>query len=43
MKTILFPTDFSANSIHASRYAAMLATKTGAKIIYCMATPYRFR
>jgi nucleotide-binding universal stress UspA family protein len=33
MKTILFPTDFSANSIHASRYAAMLATKTGAKII----------
>lgn len=33
MKTILFPTDFSANSIHASRYAAMLVEKTGAKII----------
>lgn len=33
MKTILFPTDFSANAIHASRYAAMLAEKTGAKII----------
>lgn len=33
MKTILFPTDFSTNSIHASRYAAMLAQKTGAKII----------
>ncbi len=33
MKTILFPTDFSANSVHASLYAAMLAQKTGAKII----------
>jgi nucleotide-binding universal stress UspA family protein len=33
MKTILFPTDFSTNAIHASLYAAMLAEKTGAKII----------
>lgn len=33
MKTILFPTDFSVNAIHASLYAAMLAEKTGAKII----------
>ncbi len=33
MKTILFPTDFSANSVHASLYAAMLAKKVGAKII----------
>lgn len=33
MKTILFPTDFSANSIHASLYAGVLAKKIGAKVI----------
>lgn len=33
MKTILFPTDFSTNAIHASLYAGMLAKKIGAKII----------
>lgn len=33
MKTILFPTDFTSNSVHASLYAALLAKKTGAKLI----------
>jgi nucleotide-binding universal stress UspA family protein len=33
MKTILFPTDFSKNALHASFYAAMLANIYDAKII----------
>ena len=33
MKTILFPTDFSKNAIHASHYAAMLANIYEARII----------
>jgi nucleotide-binding universal stress UspA family protein len=33
MKTILFPTDFSKNAIHASEYAGMLAKKLDAKVI----------
>lgn len=33
MKTILFPTDFSKNSVHASRYAAMLAKLYEANLI----------
>jgi nucleotide-binding universal stress UspA family protein len=33
MKTILFPTDFSENAIHASLYAGMLARRLDAKII----------
>jgi nucleotide-binding universal stress UspA family protein len=33
MKTILFPTDFSDNSLHASEYAAMLARRLGANIV----------
>lgn len=32
-KTILFPTDFSDNSTHASRYAAMLAKRLDANIV----------
>ena len=33
MKTILFPTDFSANAIQASQYAGMLARRFDARII----------
>jgi nucleotide-binding universal stress UspA family protein len=33
MKTILFPTDFSACAEHAAEYVAGIAQKTGAKII----------
>jgi nucleotide-binding universal stress UspA family protein len=33
MKTILFPTDFSDNAIHAAQYAAMLAKRYDARII----------
>jgi len=33
MTTILFPTDFSNNATHSSRYAAMLAKRLNAKII----------
>ncbi len=33
METILFPTDFSDNAIHASQYAGMLARRYDAKII----------
>lgn len=33
MKTILFPTDFSDNAVHASRYAGMMAKLLDANII----------
>lgn len=33
MKTILFPTDFSNNALHASQYAGMLARRYDAKVI----------
>ncbi len=33
MKTILFPTDFSDNSMHAAKYASMLARRFDAKLI----------
>jgi nucleotide-binding universal stress UspA family protein len=33
MKTILFPTDFSENTIHASRYAGMMAKLISADVI----------
>ncbi len=33
MKTILFPTDFSENALHASEYAGMLADKFDAQVI----------
>ncbi len=33
MKTILFPTDFSDNSMHAAQYASMLARRFDAKLI----------
>ncbi|CAH0997962.1 hypothetical protein EMA8858_04097 [Emticicia aquatica] len=33
MKTILFPTDFSDNAVHASQYAGMLARRFDAKVI----------
>lgn len=33
MKKILFPTDFSDNALHASKYASMLAKRLNAKII----------
>ena len=33
MKTILFPTDFSKNAVHASRYAGMMAKLFDANII----------
>ncbi len=33
MKTILFPTDFSKNAAHASRYAGMLAKLYDAKLV----------
>lgn len=33
MKTILFPTDFSLNAIHASEYAGLLAQKFDANVV----------
>ena len=33
MKTILFPTDFSSNAIHASQYAGMIAKRMNAQVI----------
>ena len=33
MKTILFPTDFSGNAIHASEYAGMIAKRMNASVI----------
>lgn len=33
MKTILFPTDFSSNAIHASEYAGMVAKRMDAKVV----------
>jgi nucleotide-binding universal stress UspA family protein len=33
MKTILFPTDFSENALHASEYAGMLADKFEANVV----------
>lgn len=33
MKTILFPTDFSTNAIHASQYAGMLTRRLNAKVV----------
>lgn len=33
MKTILFPTDFSANAIHAAEYAGMIAKRMNANIV----------
>ena len=33
MKTILFPTDFSVNAIHASEYAGMIAKRMNANIV----------
>jgi nucleotide-binding universal stress UspA family protein len=43
MKTILFPTDFSDNAIHAAQYAAMLAKRYDSKLIllniYSVAMP----
>ena len=33
MKTILFPTDFSANALHASQYAGMLAKSFNANVV----------
>ena len=34
MKTILVPTDFSKNSIHASEYAGMLANRMHANVVF---------
>lgn len=34
MKTILFPTDFSKNAVHASRYAGMLAILYDAYLVF---------
>jgi nucleotide-binding universal stress UspA family protein len=34
MRTILFPTDFSTNAVHASNYAGMLAQKLKTKIVF---------
>lgn len=43
MKTILFPTDFSDNAVHAAQYAAILAKRYDAQIIllniYSVAMP----
>ena len=39
MKTILFPTDFSANAIHAAQYAGMLATQLKAQVVLLHAYP----
>jgi nucleotide-binding universal stress UspA family protein len=33
MKTILFPTDFSSNAIHASEYAGMVAKRMNAQVV----------
>lgn len=33
MKTILFPTDFSQNAIHASEYAGMIAKRMNANVV----------
>jgi nucleotide-binding universal stress UspA family protein len=33
MKTILFPTDFSSNAIHASEYAGMIAKRLDAQVV----------
>ena len=33
MKTILFPTDFSSNAIHASQYAGMIAKRMNAHVV----------
>jgi nucleotide-binding universal stress UspA family protein len=33
MKTILFPTDFSPNALHAARYAGVLANKLNANVV----------
>ncbi len=33
MNTILFPTDFSKNSVHASKYAGMLAEQLNANVV----------
>ena len=33
MKTILFPTDFSGNAIHASEYAGMIAKRMNADVV----------
>lgn len=33
MKTILFPTDFSNNAIHASEYAGMVSKRMNAKVV----------
>jgi nucleotide-binding universal stress UspA family protein len=48
MKTILVPTDFSKNAIHAAEYAAMLANQMHANIVFVntfnvpMATEYEY-
>ncbi|MCP9767044.1 universal stress protein [Lacihabitans sp. LS3-19] len=44
MKTILFPTDFSPNAVHASKFAAELARKLDAKLIllHCFTVPASF-
>lgn len=41
MKTILFPTDFSENAIHASEYAGLLASKYDANVVIlnCYSAP----
>lgn len=33
MKTILFPTDFSSNAVHASEYAGMIAKRLNAQVV----------
>lgn len=33
MKTILFPTDFSSNALHASQYAGMVAKRLNANVV----------
>lgn len=33
MKTILFPTDFSSNALHASQYAGMIAKRMNATVV----------
>ena len=33
MKTILFPTDFSGNAVHASEYAGMIAKRLNANVV----------
>jgi len=34
MKTILFPTDFSNNALHASQYAGMVARSISARVVF---------